>query len=115
MGKPQTTKPAGSPPQRPAAGSAPAIRPAAGSAPAIRPAASSTVLAKQKGVEGKLDKATGKFTAGNFSSAEKSRYANVAAQNAAKNSKSPGTLSSSSASSVAPKPSTPSLTKTFNP
>jgi hypothetical protein len=43
----------------------------------------STVLAKQGGVEGRLDKATGKFTAGAFSAAEKSRYASVAAKNAA--------------------------------
>jgi len=49
---------------------------------APRPAASSTVLAKQKGVEGKLDKATGKFTAGAFSGAEKSRYSSVAVKNA---------------------------------
>jgi len=33
------------------------------------------VLAKKDGVEGKLDKATGKFTSGNFSDAEKARYA----------------------------------------
>ena len=42
---------------------------------------STTVLAKKGGVEGKLDKATGKFTAGAFSDAEKSRYASVAAKN----------------------------------
>jgi len=35
---------------------------------------SQTVLAKKDGVEGKLDKATGKFTASNFSDAEKQRY-----------------------------------------
>ena len=34
----------------------------------------STVLALKGGVQGRLDKATGKFTAGNFSDAEKSRY-----------------------------------------
>jgi len=47
-----------------------------------RPAApaSQTVLAKKGGVEGKLDKATGKFTAGNFSDAEKARYNKVAGQ-----------------------------------
>jgi hypothetical protein len=38
------------------------------------PAASSVVLAKKGGVEGKLDKATGKFTAGAFTGAEKERY-----------------------------------------
>jgi hypothetical protein len=105
LGKPQAPRPAGSPPQRPAAGSTPAIRPAAGSGstPPSRPAASSTVLAKQKGVEGKLDKATGKFTAGAFSGAEKSRYASVAAQNAARNS-----------TSSAPKPPTPAIGKLGN-
>jgi len=55
-----------------------------------RPAASSTVLAKRKGVEGRLDKATGKFTTGTFSAAEKSRYSSVAAQNAARTSASSG-------------------------
>ena len=35
---------------------------------------SQIVLAKKDGVEGKLDKATGKFTASNFSDAEKQRY-----------------------------------------
>ena len=35
---------------------------------------SQTVLAKKGGVEGKLDKATGKFTPGGFSDAEKKRY-----------------------------------------
>jgi len=35
---------------------------------------SQMVLAKKDGVEGKLDKATGKFTAGEFSAAEKERY-----------------------------------------
>jgi hypothetical protein len=106
LGKPQAPRPAGSPPQRPAAGSAPVIRPAAGSGstPPSRPAASSTVLAKQKGVEGKLDKATGKFTAGAFSNAEKSRYASVAAQNSAKNSATSGT----------PKPPTPAIGKLGN-
>ena len=38
------------------------------------PPASTTVLAKQGGVEGKLDKSTGKFTAGAFTGAEKTRY-----------------------------------------
>ena len=37
------------------------------------------VLAKKGGVEGKLDKSTGKFTAGNFSDAEKTRYAKYSA------------------------------------
>jgi hypothetical protein len=63
-------------------------------------AASSTVLAKQKGVEGKLDKATGKFTAGAFSNAEKSRYSSVASRNSA----SSGTPKSSSSSSTSSSP-----------
>ena len=88
------TQPADSRPPRPAG---------SGSTPPPRPAASSTVLAKQKGVEGKLDKATGKFTAGAFSGAEKSRYASVAAQNAARNS-----------ASSAPKPPTPAVGKLGN-
>ena len=83
---------------RPTPASTPtAARPAAGSTPPQRPAASSTVLAKQKGVEGRLNKATGKFDTGAFSAAEKSRYSSVAAQNAAK----------SSAASATPKPSSP--------
>ena len=41
------------------------------------------VLAKKGGVEGKLDKSTGKFTAGNFSDAERSRYAKYSAKPAA--------------------------------
>ncbi|NBP03391.1 MAG: hypothetical protein EBU90_25545 [Proteobacteria bacterium] len=71
-----------------------------------RPAASSTVLAKQKGVEGKLDKATGKFTAGAFSNAEKSRYSSVAARNSAASGtpKPAPSSSSSSSTSSSPKP-----------
>jgi len=42
--------------------------------PKPRPKPSQVVLAKKGGVEGKLDKATGKFTASNFSDAERSRY-----------------------------------------
>ena len=37
------------------------------------------VLAKKSGVEGKLDKSTGEFAAGNFSDAEKTRYAKYSA------------------------------------
>jgi hypothetical protein len=58
-------------PARPASPGAPA-RPAAPAA--AKPAPSSVVLAKKGGVEGKLDKATGKFTAGAFTGAEKARY-----------------------------------------
>jgi len=92
--------------QRPAAGSS--------STPPPRPAASSTVLAKQKGVEGRLDKATGKFTTGAFSAAEKSRYSSVAAQNAANSSASTGTPkpSSPTPAASAPKPAIGVLGKT---
>jgi len=90
------TQPADSRPPRPAG---------SGSTPPPRPAASSTVLAKQKGVEGKLDKATGKFTAGAFSGAEKSRYSSVATQNAAR---------SSASSTSTPKPPTPAIGKLGN-
>ena len=41
------------------------------------------VLAKKGGVEGKLDKSTGKFTAGNFSDAERARYTKYSAKPAA--------------------------------
>ena len=40
---------------------------------------SQTVLAKKDGVEGKLNKSTGEFTAGAFTAAEKSRYSSVKA------------------------------------
>jgi hypothetical protein len=102
------------PTPRPAAGSGstPPPRPAgSGSTPPPRPAASSTVLAKQKGVEGKLDKATGKFTAGAFSGAEKSRYSSVAAQNAARSSASSGAATPAAAQ---PKPATPAVGKLGN-
>ena len=73
---------------RPAGGNNPAggNRPAGGNNPPSRPV-SQSVLAKKGGVEGRLDKATGKFTAGNFSDAEKARYNKVAGQknNAAAN------------------------------
>jgi len=44
------------------------------STPAATKPRNSTVLALKGGVQGRLDKATGKFTAGNFSDAEKARY-----------------------------------------
>jgi hypothetical protein len=64
-----------------AAPSATASKPGGGSPAPVRSTTSttkkkpnSTVLALKGGVQGRLDKATGKFTAGNFSDAEKSRY-----------------------------------------
>ena len=56
-----------------------APRPAAPRPAAPRP--NPTVLAKKGGVEGRLDKSTGKFTAGNFSASEKDRYNRVSTAN----------------------------------
>lgn len=95
-------RPAGArnPPPRPGAGSGGSG--GGGNQPLAKtPPVSSTVLAKKGGVEGKLDKATGKFTAGAFSGAEKSRYASVAARS------STSATSPSATSSSAPKPPTP--------
>jgi len=64
-GDPRAPRPTGSTP-----------RPAA---PVPKP--NPTVLAKKGGVEGKLDKSTGKFTAGNFSASEKARYNKVSTAN----------------------------------
>jgi hypothetical protein len=67
-----------SPPNKPPSGQKPSPTGApSGSVPATAktaPSTSSTVLAKKGGVEGKLDKATGKFTAGTFSDTERQRY-----------------------------------------
>jgi hypothetical protein len=76
---PEKPKPSPGPTGSPGPGS---NRPGpSGSPGSNRPPVSTTVLAKKGGVEGKLDKSTGKFTAGAFSAAEKSRYASVAAKN----------------------------------
>ena len=90
----QQRTPAGSPPPRPAAGSPPA-----------RPAASGPVLSKKNGVEGTGIGANFKPRA--FTDAEKSRYASVAAQNAARTSASSGAAkpaASTSTPSASPKP-----------
>jgi hypothetical protein len=79
--------------QRPAAGS--------GSTPSPRPASSAPVLSKKDGVEGTGVGAN--FKARAFTATEKSRYASVAAQNAARNS-----------ASSAPKPPTPAIGKLGN-
>jgi hypothetical protein len=86
----------------------PRRNPVPAGSPPPRPAASSTVLAKRKGVEGKLDKATGKFSSGAFSAAEKSRYSSVAAQNATRSSASSGAATPAAS---APKPPTPAIGK----
>lgn len=79
-GQQQVAKPEEKPKQKPAPAK-PA--PASPSTPAPAKPSDNTladkvksqiVLAKKDGVEGRLDKATGKFTAGEFSAAEKQRY-----------------------------------------
>lgn len=72
--------------------------------------ASQTVLAKKGGVEGKLDKATGKFTAGSFSDAEKSRYSSAKPAVPAK--PAPGTKAAGP-ESIKPKTPNPLMQKTF--
>jgi len=52
-------------------------------APAAPKPTSSTVLARKGGVQGKLDKATGKWTKGDWSSQESDRYKRVAKEKAA--------------------------------
>jgi hypothetical protein len=74
---PPTSRPATPAPATPTRPATPGPGLASGTQPAPArptPTASSTVLAKQGGVEGRLDKSTGKFTAGKFSGAEASRY-----------------------------------------
>ena len=61
------------------------------------------VLAKKGGVEGKLDKSTGKFTAGNFSDAERARYAKYSAKPAAAAPK-PAATGVSGGAAPAPRP-----------
>lgn len=58
-------------------------KPSAETQPAAPKPASSTVLARKGGVEGKLNKATGQWTKGNWSSQESDRYKRVAAAKAA--------------------------------
>ena len=110
------TQPAGSgstPPSRPTAGS--------GSTPPQRPAvASGPVLSKRKGVEGTGVGADFKERA--FTAAEKSRYASVAAQNAARTSassatpnQSPSPSSTPSAPNQSPSPSPSSTSSAPKP
>ncbi len=61
------------PPTQPASTQPTAARPTTAQPAAAKPK-SSTVLALKGGVQGKLDKATGKFTPGNFTDAERARY-----------------------------------------
>ena len=51
--------------------------------PAVQPKPSSVVLARKGGVQGKLDKATGKWTKGDWTKQESDRYKRVTAQKAA--------------------------------
>lgn len=99
------TQPAGS-------GSTPQSRPTAGSGstPPPRPAAASgPVLSKKDGVEGTGVGAN--FKARAFTAAEKSRYASVAAKNAARTSASSGAATPAAAQ---PKPATPAVGKLGN-
>ena len=61
---------------KPPAGSTPptAPKPQAAQQPAAAKPKNTTVLALKGGVQGKLDKATGKFTPGDFTDAERQRY-----------------------------------------
>jgi hypothetical protein len=74
------------------------------------PKPSSVVLAKRGGVEGKLDKATGKFTAGAFSGAEKSRYSQYSPKPASTSTPAPATPTKPAA---VPKTPNPLMQKTF--
>jgi len=58
-------------------------KPSSGNQPAAPKPTSSIVLARKGGVQGKLDKATGKWTKGDWSSQESDRYKRVAKQKAA--------------------------------
>ena len=51
--------------------------------PTTKPKPSSVVLARKGGIQGKLDKATGKWTKGDWTKQESDRYKRVAAQKAA--------------------------------
>ena len=76
-------KPAGSAPGPGTTAATTGTKPADNKTP-TKPSGTGTVLAKKGGVEGKLDKATGKFTAGNFNAAEKARYQKTDTANAVK-------------------------------
>tara|TARA_R100000027_G_scaffold29175_1_gene21209 strand:+ start:232 stop:900 length:669 start_codon:yes stop_codon:yes gene_type:complete len=75
----QPSKPASS--TQPSQPSKPAssTQPSQPSQPAPRPKPSSVVLARKGGVQGKLDKATGKWTKGDWTQKESDRYKKVAA------------------------------------
>ena len=72
------------------------------------------VLAKKGGVEGKLDKSTGKFTAGNFSDAERARYAKYSAKPAAAAPK-PAATGVSGGAAPAPRPAATSTSRPPRP
>ena len=85
----------GQPGYKPPAASTPsASTPSSGTPAAVKPK-NTTVLALKGGVQGRLDKATGKFTPGAFSDAEKARY--------------------TAAGGKIPKPTTPTTAKTGGP
>lgn len=76
--------------------------------PAVQPKPSSVVLARKGGVMGKLDKATGKWTKGDWTKQESDRYKRVAAQKAAATAPKPAPVVRSNninlPSGVTPKP-----------
>ena len=84
---------------KPPAGSTPptAPKPQAAQQPAAAKPKNTTVLALKGGVQGKLDKATGKFTPGDFTDAERQRYT-------AAGGKIPGATSKGSATTPSAKP-----------
>ena len=71
-GQPAQAKPANTP--KPANTSAPASTPKPANTPAQTQPKKTTVLAKKGGVQGTLDKATGKFTAQKWTDKQSSRY-----------------------------------------
>ena len=74
---PAETKPASS--TQPASSTKPVQTKPAETKPAVQPKPSSVVLARKGGVQGRLDKSTGKWTKGDWSQKESDRYKRVSA------------------------------------
>ena len=68
------------------------------------PKSSSVVLARKGGVQGKLDKATGKWTKGDWTKEESDRYKRVAAQKAAAAQKAGAATAQKAVANAVPKP-----------
>ena len=95
---PLKTKPgSNNKPAQPSSTQPPSSQPAASNTTQPAKPKNTTVLALKGGVQGKLDKATGKFTPGAFSDAEKARYT-------AAGGKIPGATSKGSATTPSAKP-----------